>query len=206
MDRIVAWLVAIAFAITSFVFYQKAGQAKSEVTSQKDTIEKIMRTHVDAGLLQKARKLTFATIDDSFSTVAQDKGIGWRADIEFRWTYPYDFGFDIPENWNWNLKEEEPGVVSLEVPALQQLTRAPAAPKQSKVINAANGKHLTEIETQVNALADQMVKAREKYYLENPSIQETARLGMAGFVLDILNTNTPKDQRPIHKVIVKMRK
>jgi len=206
MDRIVAWVAVVVLALASFFFYQKAGNAADKADAATAKLESILKTKVDAGLLVKARQLTFAKIEDSFSKIAQDSGPGWRADVEFLWTYPYDFGFDVSENWNWNLKEVDSGVVSLDVPPLQQLNHSPVAPKQGVTINGANGIHLAKMIEKVTADAETMVKDREKYYLENATIQETAKLGMAAFIMDILNANTPKDRLPIRKVIVNIRK
>lgn len=206
MDRIVAWVAVVVLAIASFFFYQKAGDAASKAEEAKSKYDIMMKTKVDAGLLVKARQLTFAKIEDSFSKIAHDSGMGWRADIEYVWVYPYNFGFDVPENWNWNLKEVEPGVVSLDVPPLKQLNFSPVAPKERTKINGANGTHLSKMIAKVTADAETMVKDREKYYLDNGTIQDTAKLGMAAFIMDILNANTPKDRLPIRKVIVNIRK
>lgn len=201
MDRIVSWIAVVVLAIASTVFYQKAANASKEV--EKRVV--IERATVDAGLLVNARELTFAKITDSFSKVMQAKGALWRADIEFAWNYDYNFGFAVPPNWDWKLKETQPGIVSIDVPPLRQLNTSDPSPSPRLTINQASGGHLTSMLRQAEADATEIVKAREKYYLENETIQETAKRGMAAFIMDVLNAKTPENKLPIRKVNVNIR-
>lgn len=205
MDRVISWLAVVILAIASTVFYQKAASASKEVKTVKEDVVRRERTTVDAGLLVNARELTFAKITDSFSKVMQAKGKLWRADIEFAWDYDYNFGFAVPQNWDWKLKETQPGIVSIDVPPLRQLNTSDPSPSPRLTINKASGDHLTEMLQQVKFDATNMVKTREKYYLENETIQQTAKRGMAAFVMDILNSKTPADKLPIRKVNVNIR-
>ncbi|UGQ45765.1 hypothetical protein [Massilia endophytica] len=209
MDRIVSWVAVVVLALVSFFLFQQASSAKADAAAARKEVktivkevDRVRKTHVDAGLLSQAHKFTFAAIEDSFSKVAQDKGMTWRADIEFKWNYKYEFGFDIPTDWRWNLKEVEPGVVSLDVPPLRQLNTSDVAVTQGVTINKASGTHLTDMTRQVQKDAEEIVRLRANYYLGNETIQKTAKAGLASFILNILNSNTPKDKLPLHKVIV----
>jgi hypothetical protein len=202
MDRIAAWLLAVTMGVGCFFLYRSAGEAAEKATQAEKKLSEALKTSVNAGLLVETRKMIFAEIDNQFSKVKQTSGFGWRADIEFVWSYPYKFGFQIPHNWQWNLQEIEPGVITVDVPPLIQVVDADVAINIGTVINRANGAHLTQMLEEMKIEARAMVKEREKYYLDNATIRDTARLAFGAFLQDILNKNTPKDRMPIRKVIV----
>jgi len=184
-------------------------QAKNDAVAQLQDEKNKNKVRVSNSMLSSVSKFTFAEITGEYHYFL-DKTFGKllaRDKIKsmYEWSYTFNFGFNVPDHWNWCPKvvDETLGVVAVNAPKISQTNSNPPAPRSMQVFRGANwNKHEVEADAFVTEYARQDMEERAQAYLKNDTIVKSVRLSLGAHLQNAMNANLD-GAKPVSKVEVK---
>ncbi|MFV1878251.1 hypothetical protein [Nioella sp.] len=183
LSSLIAGAVIAGLAGSTYYFYTEAQERDSRPPS--------------FGQLAAVNRVVLAEQPYSDSCrVRDDEGLGpFYGEVHFYWSFDFAFGVDIPAGWQWNVAQDENGLVTVDMPALTQLHPHYVEFTATEELENANGDRWQRMITAANQAAHDRIDRTETVMLtSNPEIMARANQSARDFLLPILqsiDTETP---------------
>lgn len=133
-------------------------------------------------------------------TIEDDKGPG-KGIIEYSWHFTYLIGIDVPNKWNWNIKRNSSGEISVSAPKLSLINEPQFSIDEEIEFNEANGDRQQRMRKTIQEIGMASInKGALTSLKKNSQIYQHAKLSLESFLLNLLNQANP--QNPSNKLTV----
>ena len=168
----------------------------------------LRRINVSSSTLSDESKFVFANIKNQYSYY-YNKGFtraGMVVDsvkIIYAWDYTFSFGVEIPNEWNWCVKDipDQPGYVQVNSPEPSFLSSNPPSPKEVDIINGSNSTNDLTRSREMAEISLARVNADAEQYLDDPSLKKTIRLAFSKHLQEVMNSSH-QESNPVAGVVL----